>query len=213
MPRLYIVRQGDFLTRIAARFGFDPDALWDDPANAELRSRRSNREHLAPGDILRLPDTTPPGAPLDAFTNNRYRAKVPIVAVRVRLLARGEPIASAQCLVHGVSHEPIEATSTDDGTLVFEAPVFATEAEIEIVGRGKIRLLLGHIDPIEEANGVRQRLAHLGHHPAGFDSPNGLVAEAFDTLAVLAFQREEGLEPTGQVDARTRDALRRRYGV
>ena len=61
--RPYIVRQGDFLSKIAAQLGMDPSRIWELSENDELRARRPNPEMLAPGDVLhvlRLGDLHPP---------------------------------------------------------------------------------------------------------------------------------------------------------
>ena len=57
--RPYVVRQGDYLTGLADRHGFDPKQVWEDQRNAELRAERPSPEVLAPGDIVFLPEHPP----------------------------------------------------------------------------------------------------------------------------------------------------------
>ncbi|MFT3767392.1 MAG: hypothetical protein QM820_18220 [Minicystis sp.] len=38
--KAYVVRQGDYLKQLAHALGFDADAVWNDPKNAELSQRR-----------------------------------------------------------------------------------------------------------------------------------------------------------------------------
>ncbi len=44
------VRQGDSIASIAERFSLLPESVWNDPANAELKSRRKDPSVLMPGD-------------------------------------------------------------------------------------------------------------------------------------------------------------------
>ncbi len=56
----YIVRQGDFLMKIAHAQGFDADVVWSDPKNEGLeRTRDPNLLH--PGDLLWVPESAPEG--------------------------------------------------------------------------------------------------------------------------------------------------------
>ena len=47
--RPYVIRQGDYITKLAHQRGFDADAIWNDPKNQSLRERRTERF----GDRLR----------------------------------------------------------------------------------------------------------------------------------------------------------------
>jgi hypothetical protein len=71
-----------------------------------------------------------------------------------------------------------------------------------------IPLQLGHLDPVTEIRGVKNRLINLG-----FDCGDCTddVTPQF-TLAVSAFQEKHRLRVTGQVDQRTRDKLREAHG-
>ncbi|MFT3765690.1 MAG: hypothetical protein QM820_09265 [Minicystis sp.] len=77
--RPYVVRQGDYLTRLAHRFGFDAEEVWNDPKNAEIKKLRSSMEVLAPGDIVYLPEPTRATLPIQKGTTNRYVATIPKV--------------------------------------------------------------------------------------------------------------------------------------
>ena len=52
----YVIRQGDFLAKLAHRFGFDADTVWNDAANTKLGDARTDPNILAPTDILYIPD-------------------------------------------------------------------------------------------------------------------------------------------------------------
>ena len=68
-------------------------------------------------------------------------------------------------------------------------------------------LKLGHLDPISDANGVMQRLAHLGYRIEGDGSQKDKLA-----VAVKAFQKHNGLQVTGELDGQTRNKIKERHG-
>ncbi len=47
--RPYVVRQGDYLVKLAFVHGFDAEEVWNDPKNEEIRGRRADHNILAPG--------------------------------------------------------------------------------------------------------------------------------------------------------------------
>ena len=60
MASQYIIKQGDYLPKIAQENGFyDYLTIWDHGKNAQLKSKRKNPNVLAPGDELHIPDKTP----------------------------------------------------------------------------------------------------------------------------------------------------------
>ena len=67
----YVVKYGDYLTKIASEHGTTWQAIWNHPANAELRAKRGSPDILYPGDVLQIPDQPevpgsepPPSIPL-----------------------------------------------------------------------------------------------------------------------------------------------------
>lgn len=68
----YVAEYGDYLAKIAADHGSTVGAIWNHPANAQHRAKRSGPHSLYPGDVLMipvpenplvLPDPTVPPAP------------------------------------------------------------------------------------------------------------------------------------------------------
>jgi hypothetical protein len=45
----YVVRQRDYLTKLAHQLSFDGKEVWEDAKNAELKNTRPNMDILAPG--------------------------------------------------------------------------------------------------------------------------------------------------------------------
>ena len=56
MATEHIVEQGDCFSSIAKEYGFLEETLWNHPANAALKEKRTNPNVLLPGDIITIPD-------------------------------------------------------------------------------------------------------------------------------------------------------------
>lgn len=198
--RPYVIRQGDFLAKLAVRFGFDAGTVWNDPSNRALRDLRPNHDILAPGDVLHIPAEAAPGAMLVKGAANVFTARVPTVRVEVALKAAGagdadNPFCNCAYELHGLA-ETRRGAADADGRVRLELPV--DTSEVFLVFRSISALVpvrVGHLDPIDTASGVRQRLDHLGH--------DGVETGA----AIRAVQRTARLPETGILDAATRDAL------
>jgi hypothetical protein len=206
--RPYVIRQGDYLTALAFRFGFDAQEVWGSADNEGLRARRPNPELLAPGDVLRIPDAPREGARVRIGTTNRYRARVPGVPIVLRLEDRGQPLADEPYRVEGLG-APREGRSGADGVVRFEVPATVREVRVVLPRRqAVVPVRVGHLDPIEERSGVRQRLEHLGYY---FDMAGEPTRET-DAVALRRFQRDRGLAATGELDDETRRALAEAHG-
>ncbi len=51
----YVIRQGDYLRKLAHALGFDADGVWSHPKNADVKKQR-DPNLLHPGDILYVPN-------------------------------------------------------------------------------------------------------------------------------------------------------------
>ena len=163
--RPYVVRQGDYLTKLAHDLGFDADAVWNDDDNRALRDRRPNPDILQPGDVLHMPAPEPATGPqVSANTSNKYRARVPTVEVKLKLRdAADGPLASKAYRVLGMG-APLEGTTDGEGLATFSVPVRLREVCLVLEESGQeYQLLIGDMDPITEPSGVRKRLEHLGY--------------------------------------------------
>lgn len=210
----YLIKQGDYLTRIAHRLGFEPDEVWNDAKNAELKKLRSDPDTLKSGDILFIPDVPKKKNPFKKETSNSYVAKVPKMPVSLTLDHNGEPIADEKFIVRGLDEE-LEGTTTGEGKVEFEVDVHVKEVVVELVDKKKsYRMLLGNLDPIDEPSGARQRLMQLGIYSATLEGEDQYVAHSPQQLAAAlgAFQKKNGLEITKKLDEATINALRDAYG-
>ncbi len=111
-----------------------------------------------------------------------------------------------------VDGEHTEGTSDADGRIEVPIPGNARTGKL-ILNPGtdeqeEIKVELGHVAPITELAGVKQRLFNLSFDPGDFGDKMtpGLAA------ALTAFQRKNGLEETGEPDQTTKDKLLELHG-
>src|SRR5690348_9818041 len=116
----YRVQQGDCLSNIAKRHGFDWKTVWDHPQNERLREKRKDPNVLFPGDTIYIPDREVRWEQAKTTARHVFVVKPPKANVRLRILEQGKPIAGAPftLLVDGVE---IKSGTTDgDGKLEAE---------------------------------------------------------------------------------------------
>ncbi|MFT3769487.1 MAG: peptidoglycan-binding domain-containing protein [Minicystis sp.] len=220
--RPYVVRQGDYLTKLAFVHGFDVDEVWSDPKNDEIRGLRKDHNILAPGDVIHLPVKEKEGLPIQKGVTNRYVAKVPKTTLKLRFRDGAAPLAQQRYLVEGAA-TPSEGSSGDDGQIELTVPVHVTELVVVFPDK-KLRFAVrvGHLDPIDERFGLIARLVQLGYLlPPPGDFFGGVVpGEEVDgeddarlRFALRAFQADRGLDPNGSLDDATREALKSDHGA
>jgi hypothetical protein len=205
----YVVKQGDYLEKIAHASGADPDEVWNDPKNADLKRQR-DPNLLHPGDVLYVPDPKRKWLPLTGGADNLYVAKVPRTTLRLTFKAGDKPRANEPYVIRGMGEEE-EGTTDGEGVVEAKVPVHVREIRITFP-KSKVTypVQMGDMDPIEETTGVRKRLQHLGYgRAADRDEDDG---EAADRLAILAFQHDQGIKATGTMDDATRAALAKAHG-
>jgi hypothetical protein len=211
MSTVHVVKQGDCLYRIAKQYGFaDWHTIYDHADNEAFRHKRPNPNVIFPGDEIAIPDKDTKQITLPTTTKHKLKVKRPKVMLRIKLENElCEPLAGKQFeLAFG---EELHEGSTDgDGILEVKVKASDEVGELTVWGSGDREaerwfwhIRVGHLDPVEELVGVRQRLNNLGF----YCEPKG--EEPDDTLrfAVKGFQRIEGLDATGEVDDATRGKL------
>jgi hypothetical protein len=196
--------------------GADPDAVWSDPKNERLRKQRNDPAVLCPGDVLYVPDDDPPPRTVTAGSTNRFKARTGKQTVKL-VLGAGTKLANAACVVRGLGAD-IHTTTGSDGSLSVPVPLDVDTFTLELTERKTTyRVRVGHLDPVSEDSGVRQRLSNLGYGTPLFDL---LGAHGVDldpsfavSLFVCVFQMANGLAVSGEVDEGTRAALQNAHGA
>src|SRR5579862_4427830 len=95
MARRHVVRQGECLSLIAARYGFaDWRTLYDHPQNAALKRKRPNPNVLEPGDVVAIPERRIKEMTVASGQVHRFRMRVARKVLRLRLLDHDAPLAN-----------------------------------------------------------------------------------------------------------------------
>src|SRR5688572_23141311 len=100
--RPYVIRKGDYLTKLGHEMGFDPAYVWSHPKNKDLVDKRKNQEVLKPGDILWVPDEARRRMPVESETSNAYVARVPKVPLVVTLKLGGKVLKKEPYVLRGM---------------------------------------------------------------------------------------------------------------
>lgn len=206
MPKQHVVAEGECTSSIAFFYGFFADTVWNDPGNAELRSRRDDMNILAPGDQLTIPDKRIKEEVRNTGATHRFQRKGVPAKLRLQILHLGQPVANAGYVVM-VGGQQLTGTTNDKGEIEISISPAAREATL-IVGDGEDRreysLKLGFLQPIEQLEGVQARLMNLAYDCSGEEGELGPKTRA----ALKAFQEKNGLEATGEIDDATRSKLK-----
>ncbi len=209
----YVIKQGDFLTKLAHKLGFDVDEVWNSAKNAELKRARKNHNALCPGDVLWVPKKRPEPRELALRTNNKFTAKVPTVRVRHNFAVDSEPLADLEYRVFGMG-DVFEDVSDEKGGVDFDVPIHVGEVKLVFETGMVYRLNVGHTDPANTRTGAEQRLKQLGLL-AEQDQDEVLESDSDKDFAVAlrTFQRQHELEESGQLDEATVAKLEEEYGA
>jgi N-acetylmuramoyl-L-alanine amidase len=199
---------------IAATFGFTEwEPIWNLAQNKKLRELRPDPSVLAEGDVVFVPDLVPQVFVLETGKRHRIVIKRLKAAIRLQLLhLDATPIAGAKYAATP-ARKPLEGQTDGDGW--FEQKVLADASELELAvtladdpdgPRYIWRLAIGHLDPVDTASGLQQRLANLGYWPAGESEAATLP------FGLRAFQEDHDIEVTGEADQATQDKLKEVHG-
>ncbi len=205
---IYTVKPGDCLSSIAASFGLgDYKDIYDAPANAEYRKLRPNPDVIQPGDKIVIPDLIPFTRVLATGQKHTVKVKLPRAKLQVYLKdADGEPIAGKSYVLQVEGQDDKPGTTTGDGLVDEDVPAAASKALIVFPSEGfSFDVELGRVDPLGDGMTLANRLSNLGY-PCPRTSSRKESAENL-RYALARFQTDNGLDPTGEADQKTRDLL------
>jgi hypothetical protein len=208
MSTRYTVKQGDHISSIAHQFGFrDYRTIWDDAENADLKKARQNPNVLYPGDVIVIPDKLEKKESCETTRLHRFELPGPKLKLRIRLRnLDSKPMKNKPCTleVEGASYK---LTTDGEGLVQHEIPATAKKGRL-LIGDLEFPLQIGHLDPVDELSGWRERLNNLGY-----------IAGASDDLedeqlmsALQEFQCDYGLKVDGVCGASTQAKLKETHG-
>ena len=187
----HVVRQGEYLSRIAKAHGFaDYRTIWDHPRNAALKTKRQNPNVLLEGDKLFLPPRELKEEPRATEQRHRFEVKRKPLMLRLQLEdAFLKPLANAKCELT-VKGATIKLVTDGNGRLEHEIPPDTEEAGLVIkdalssLNDLEIPIQIGHLNPVDELSGQKARLNNLGY----FSGPLDQEDQALFRSAVEEFQ-------------------------
>jgi N-acetylmuramoyl-L-alanine amidase len=193
MSETYTVKQGDFLDKIAAKFGFaNPLIIWDDPQNSKLKEERKNPNVLFPGDKIVIPEKKEKKE--SAPTDNKAKFELKKSKLMLRLVledAYNKPIANAKCELT-IDGETFKLVSDAKGKIEKEIPAKSEKATLVVkespsqINDQIIPIHIGDLDPIDKLSGQKARLNNLGYFAGPLDKED----ENLFRSAVEEFQCE-----------------------
>jgi len=211
----HTVQQGECLSSIAKQYYLsDYRLIYDHPENAELKRRRPDPNIIYPGDVLFIPDKELKEVPRPTDNKHKFKLKEQLVLLRIVVKDdKDHPYANKryQLTVEGTQ---FDGTTNGQGLLEQKIRADATDGELKVwtgqddrIDFHGWKLSLGHLDPIETVTGVQARLNNLGFYCGTVD---GIVGP-MTSEALRDFQGKEKLQPTGQLDATTRNRLKNKH--
>ena len=208
MPKKHKVKQGECISSIAELYGFFPDTLWDDPANAELKEKRKNPNTLLQGDVVVIPDKQLGNESAATEEQHRFRKKG-VPAKLVLYLRCGSKPRSNETYKLNIDGSWTEGTTTEEGKIEIAIPPGAETGELYIGElQEKYPLLFGYIDPVSEISGAQSRLRNMGLYDGVV---NGVLDERTEK-AIRLFQRTYEIPESGELDETTQSELKEVYG-
>jgi N-acetylmuramoyl-L-alanine amidase len=212
----HIVVQGEYLSQIAAKNGFASiKPIWDDPGNAALKAKRPDPNVLLPGDQIVIPALE--GKTKSAATGSvaSFELLEDNLTLRVRLLGMGDkPLAGRSCVL-AVGGTTLPLVTDARGVIEHPIGVSTSAAELTIGDPDQqettlvVKLDVGHLDPVSEVSGQKERLRNLGYFsdPLAGDDPDQELRNA-----VEEFQCDHKLAVDGKCGPGTQAKLREVHG-
>ena len=152
----YIVRQGDYLTKLAGLRGVSAATVWNDSHNDALRKVRDNMDVLYPGDCIYLPEVPTQWLTLNSAASNSYQADLPQVEVGITLLGLdGTPLANVAYTMHGATGL-VEGQTDGSGKATLLVSVDESVVNVVLEDGSWYCLSLGVMDPVTEPDRVQE---------------------------------------------------------
>jgi len=240
MPKDHVLESGEAPAELAAAAGFgDWKTIYEHPANAALRKLRATPAGVYPGDVVKIPDPDAKAIKVATGQSHPFVVRRPSSVLNVIVQdAAGTPIAGKPFQLRSPAlATPLDGTTTGDGRVECELPPAMTDGQLivwadkkDAGARYTWNLELAALLAPEDDDGIRQRLNNLGYYAGelGGDDARASAAdsdgadggdEAADGVpderlrfALRAFQEDNGLHVTGELDDGTRAAIVKAHG-
>jgi hypothetical protein len=199
----HVVGPGDCISSIAKQFGFLWETVWDDPANATLKTTRKDPNVWLPGDRVTIPVKNTKTEPGQTEMRHRFKRKGEPTKLRLRILDQDKPRANEPYTLD-IEGQIFTGTTDAEGRLEQVIPATAKTGTLKVgQDEDEYVLELGDIDPVSSITGLQGRLNNLGYPCGAVDGILGPRTEQ----ALQIFQREHQLTESGKPDQATQDKL------
>jgi N-acetylmuramoyl-L-alanine amidase len=205
MPITHTVEQGDTLVRLGELYGIAPDTIWNDDANAELRTRRSDMNVLCPGDIVIIPDKVPRLEKRPTGATHVFQTVTTPALFRLQIFKMHKPRAEQDFTLTVDTSDEIQSGKTDKNGILekFVDPKARLGKIVIGPDNQAITVNFGHLNPLREISGVQQRLRNLGYDPGDASETLNPAIKA----ALRTFQRDHKIKADGELNETTRAKL------
>lgn len=200
----YVVQSGECMSSIGFKHGFFWETLWNDSNNSDLKKQRKNPNVLLQGDRVHIPDLRlrqESGA-----TEKRHRFKRKSVPAKLRLQIKDHEDKPRANEKYKLEIDGSHQTGNLDGDGFLDVPI-SPQAQRALLRVGdeeeEFEIKLGGTDPVTELSGVQHRLNNLGY---ACGVPDGEL-NGETKAALMKFQKDQGLEVTGEPDDATQNKL------
>jgi len=175
MPTYHTVKQGEYLSKIALKYGFaNYLTIWDHPENAQLKKKRKNPNILFPGDRLYIPEKDYKEVTCSTQQRHSFRLKTKPLMLRIMLKDFGnQAICDTKCELL-VESEVYKLTTDSKGFIEQEIPRTSESGKLNLKDAEtgvdiEVYFKIGHLDPVEEVSGQSARLNNLGYNAGPAD--------------------------------------------
>jgi LysM domain len=199
----YTVVQGDCFYSIAATYGFPWKVLWNHPDNAALKQKRKDPNVLLPGDVVMVPEKQQKEVSCATDANHPFQLNAMPAKLVLQMLDRNHKPRKG--LKYSVSIDGEVHTGTTDGQGKIDQLIRPDAKKASLVLQDgqdveKYEVSLGHVNPIDDKTGGQQRLENLG------------LKGMSPKIALLWFQKKNGLQQSGELDSQTLTKLKSVHG-
>jgi hypothetical protein len=191
---------------IAFKSGFTWQTLWNLPENAQLKRQREPNV-LLPGDRVTIPALRLREEACATDKSHKFQLLGGPSRFKVRFLDEKQKPRSGLAYILTIDGQTTNGTLDGEGGLNVPIPPDAAKGSIQLQTDPEPETYsfdFGHLDPDSTPTGVRGRLNNLG-----FACASDGDWDADLRNALQRYQISRDIEPTGELDDNTRQALKR----
>jgi N-acetylmuramoyl-L-alanine amidase len=204
----HVVKKGECLASIAAQHGFEWKTIWELPDNKALRDKRPNPNIIFQGDVVCIPEKKLHEEKISTGQKHKFQATATHCQFRLRLMVNDKPLDNTTWTLT-LASDHAELKSDGDGWIEQKIAPNAGKGSLQLQNsQVTFALEFGRLDPIDQVQGVQQRLSNMGFFRGACDGKqNDHLA-----LAIAAFEKYARLPVTGKLCAALREKLVKMHG-